>query len=309
MKYNVEELRYLSSDGEHKIYAKIMSPIGKIKGIVQICHGMNGYINKYDEVSKKLIDSGYVVCGNTCLGHYDSVNTEDELGFFGEFNGDKYLISDVRKLTQIVKRRFPNKNLFLLGHSMGSFIARCYIAKYGEDLAGAIISGTAGPQLLVDSGIQFANFIIQRKGFKYRSRKLYEVIFQVANKEIKNPASNYDWLTSREDNIISEKSKFLFTVTALRDVLALIKKSNAHTEIEKIPKELPLYFFAGLADPVGEYGEGVKRAINLYVKSGMKDIEYKFYEEDRHECLNEKNREEVMANMIEWIEKKNKRRK
>ena len=122
LKYNVEELRYLSADGEHKIYAKIISPIGKIKGIVQICHGMNGYISKYDEVTKKLVEAGFVVCGNTDLGHYDSVNSEDELGFFGEFNGDKYLVSDVRKLTQIVKRKFPDKNYFLLGHSMGSLI-------------------------------------------------------------------------------------------------------------------------------------------------------------------------------------------
>lgn len=309
MKYNVEELKYLSSDGEHKIYAKIMSPIGKISGIVQICHGMNGYIAKYDEVAKRLVELGYVVCGNTCLGHYDSVNSMDELGFFGEFNGDKYLVSDSRKLTNIIKRRFPNKNLFLFGHSMGSFIARCYIAKYGDELTGAIFSGTAGPQLLAESGIQFANFMIQRKGYRYRSRKLYEVVFQVANKEIKNPATNYDWLTSREDNIISEKSKFLFTVTGVRDVIKLIKKCNTLSEIEKVPKELPIYFFSGTADPVGEYGEGVKRAISLYKKVGIKNVEFKFYEDNRHECLNEKNRDVVISDMIEWIEKINKRRK
>lgn len=309
MKYNVEEIRYLSSDGEHKIYAKIMSPVTKIKGIVQICHGMNGYISKYDEVAKRLVEYGYVVCGNTDLGHWDSVNSEDELGFFGEFNGYKYLISDIRKLTQIVKRKFPDKNYFLLAHSMGSFIGRCYVSKYGQDLAGAIFSGTAGPQPLIDSGIQFANMVIQRKGYRYRSRKLYEVMFQVANKEIKNPTSNYEWLTSKEDNYVSGKSKFLFTAAGLRDVMMLIKKCNTFSEIQKVPKDLPLYFFAGTEDPIGEYGDGVKRVIKLYQKAKIENVELKLYEGNRHECLNEKNSDEVMNDLIKWIEKNNKRRK
>lgn len=250
MKYNVEELRFLSSDGEHKIYAKIMSPVGKIKGIVQICHGMNGYIDKYDEVAKKLLENGYVACGNTYLGHWDSVNSKEELGFFGEFNGYKYLVSDVRKLTHLVMKRFPDINIFLLGHSMGSLIARCYISKFGEDLAGAIFSGTVGPQQIIDSGIQLANKMAQMKGYRYRSRKLYSVMFKFANREIENPTSNYSWVTSRKDNVISEKSDFLFTVAGLRDLMCLVKKANAFSEIEKVPKSLPIYFFSGSDDPI-----------------------------------------------------------
>lgn len=303
MKYNVEEIRYLSSDGEHKIYAKIMSPIGKINGIIQICHGMNGYISKYDEVSKKLVEAGFVVCGNTDLGHWDSINDETDLGFFGEFNGHKYLISDVRKLTQIVKKKFPNQNIFMLAHSMGSLIGRCYITKYGSDLKGAIFSGTVGPQHIVDSGIKFANLIAQKKGYRYRSRKLHEFMFQFANKEIENPNSNYAWLTTRKDNIVSEKSRFLFTVTGLRDIMVLVKKANAITEINKVPKNLPILFFSGSEDPIGEYGEGVKRAFKLYEKSGIENLELKIYEGNRHECLNEKNKDEVISDVIKWIEK------
>lgn len=303
MKYNVEEIRYLSADGEHKIYAKIMSPISKIKGIVQICHGMNGYIAKYDEVAKKLIEAGFVVCGNTSLGHCDSVNFDDELGFFGEFNGDKYLVSDARKLTQIVKKKFPNKSIFLLGHSMGSLIGRCYISKFGSDLAGAIFSGTIGPQPLVDSGIQLANMMMQKKGFKYRSKKLYELMFQVANKEIKNPISNYDWVTSRKDDNTNNEPRFLFTVTGLRDMMILIKKANAFSNIEKIPKKLPIYFFSGTDDPISEYGEGVKRIVKLYKKANIENVTYKLYLGDRHECLNEKNRDEVIDDLIKWLEK------
>lgn len=303
MKWNVEEIRYLSSNGEHKIYAKMLIPDGEIKGIVQICHGMGGYISKYDYVAERILKAGYVVCGNTMLGHWDSVNSEDELGFFGEFNGYKYLIKDAKKLTQIMKEKFPKKPIFLLGHSLGSLVFRCYITKYGEEIDGAVFSGTIGPQPFVDSGIQLANMMIQRKGYRYRSRKLHQVMFQMANREIKNPKSNYEWLTSRKENIVDRKSKFLFTVTGLRDVMMLVKKANKLEEIEKIPKELPLYFFCGTEDPISEYSDGMQRAIKLYEKAGCKNTLMRIYEGNRHECLNETNRDEVIDNIIDWIDK------
>ncbi|MBQ9315088.1 MAG: alpha/beta fold hydrolase [Clostridia bacterium] len=305
MSYSVEELKYLSSDDEHKIYAKIFIPNGEVKGIVQICHGMNGYIGKYDEVASYFADQGYVVCGNTHLGHKDSVNSSNELGFFGEFNGSKYLVDDVRKLTQIVEKKFPNKKLFLFGHSMGSFIARAYIIKYGKGLSGVIISATAGPQLFIDSGITFLNTVIAKKGYRFRSEKLYRIIFRAANRQIDSPKNDYAWVSKRAEEFVSSLTKNLFTVTGLRDILLLIKKSNMQDEINKLPKDLPLYFFSGTEDPLGEYGDGVKRAVKLYEKAEIKDITMKLYEGNRHECLSEDNKAEVLKDMYEWIEKIN----
>lgn len=303
MSENIEEIKFLSSDGEHNVYAKFMWPEGEIKGIVQICHGMNGYIGKYDKMASFLLSQGYAVCGHTSIGHWDSVSSKEELGFFGEFNGYKYLIKDAEKMTKLIKRKFPGKSVILFGHSMGSFIARCCVSEIGEEFVGAIFSGTAGPQPLADSGIQFANVIIQKKGYRYRSRKLYKVLFDFANREIKNPTSDMAWVSTKYDGKKDSKSDFLFTVTGLRDVLNLIKRCNDVKKIDSVPKDLPLYFFAGTGDPVGEYGEGVKRAIKLYKKAGIKDVEVDLYEGDRHECFNEFNEDEVFSNMMNWIRK------
>jgi len=301
----MEEIRYLSSDREHKIYAKIFIPNGEIKGIIQICHGMNGYISKYDEFAISFVKQGYVVCGNTHLGHKDSVNSIDELGFFGEFRGSYYLINDVRKLTQIIQKKFPNKNIFLFGHSFGSFIARTYILNYSNDLAGAVFSATAGPQSLCDSGIAFLNTIISKKGYRFRSEKIYRILFKAANRQIENPKSDFSWVSKRTEEFVNSLMKTPFTVTGLRDILLLIKKCNTQKEINHISKELPIYFFSGSEDPLGEYGEGVKRAIKLYEKAGIKDVSYQIYEGDRHECLSEDNRLEVINDILKWIEKRN----
>lgn len=304
MEYNVEEIRYLSSDGEHKIYAKIFSPLNKIRGIIQICHGMNGYIGKYDDLAESLVKEGFVVCGNTHLGHKDSVNSEDELGFFGEFNGARYLVSDVRKLTQIVKKKFPDKKIFLFGHSMGSFIARNYVIKYSDDLSGAIFSATAGPQMLINSGITFLNTVISKKGYRFRSEKIYRILFKAANRQVENPKSNYSWVSKNAEEFVTSLMQTLFTVTGLRDLLILMQKCNLPREINKISKKLPIYFFSGSEDPLGEYGEGVKKAFKIYEKAGIKDLTLKLYEGDRHECLREANRAEVIDDMLEWIEKR-----
>ena len=145
--------------------------------------------------------------------------------------------------------------------------------------------------------------IIQKKGYRYRSRKLYKVLFDFANRGIKNPTSDMAWVSTKYDGKKDSKSDFLFTVTGLRDVLNLIKRCNDVKKIDSVPKDLPLYFFAGTGDPVGEYGEGVKRAIKLYKKAGIKDVEVDLYEGDRHECFNEFNEDEVFSNMMNWIRK------
>lgn len=309
MSYHVEEIRYLSSDKEHKIYAKMFIPDNEIKCIVQICHGMNGYIGKYDDIAKVLVEHGFLVCGNTHLGHIDTVNKEEEFGFFGEFNGDRYLVNDVRKLTLIIKKRFPEKNIFLFGHSMGSFIARTYITRFGDDLAGIIISATAGPQRIEDYGIAFLDAVINKKGFHFRSEKIYRILFRAANRKIENPTNDYAWVSKRSEEFVSGLTKKLYTVTGLRDIVTLIKKCNTQVNVNKVPKCLPMYFFSGTEDPLGEYGEGVKRAVKLYEKAGIRDITFRLYEGNRHECFNEDNKNQVINDMIDWIEKRNKKEK
>ena len=304
MEYKIEEIRYRSSDEEHDIYARLFIPENRVKGVVQISHGMNGYIEKYDAFAKSLVQEGFVVCGNTHLGHRDNLKTEEEFGFFGEFNGAKNLVNDVKKLTQIIKERFPEKKIILFGHSMGSFIARCYINEYSEEIDGAIFSATAGPQKLIDTGIAFLNTLILKKGYHFRSQKLYRILFKSANREIKNPKTDFDWVSKNNNDFIASLSKTPFTVTGLRDILLLIKNCNMQPNINKIAKKLPIYFFSGSEDPLGQYGEGVKRAVKLYQKAGIEDVTLKIYEGDRHECLSEDNRAEVIDDIVEWIEKR-----
>lgn len=308
MEYRVEELYFKSSNGKNKIYAKILSPIDtrKVKGIIQFCHGMCEYFDKYTEFYKYMIENGYVVCGHDYIGHGLSIKNPSDRGFFAEKDGYKYLIEDAKKLTDIIRERYPYEPLFMLGHSMGSLIARNYSAKYGENLKALLICGTIGPQPLIDSAISLSNFIISRKGERYRSRKLYQIALDFANSNFKPSAHKFEWTTSDEDEAeMTEndvRQNFIFTSSAYRDLFKLVKLANSERVIKTVPKDLPIYFFSGKQDPVGEKGAGVKRAVKLYKNAKVKNISVKLYEGCRHEMLRERNRKEVFKDILDYID-------
>ena len=307
MEYKVEEISFKSSNGTDEVYAKILSPIDKrkVKGIIQVCHGMCEYFDKYMEFYKFMLANDYVVCGHDMIGHGRSVKYDSGRGFFAEKDGYRYLIEDVKKMNQLVRKRYPYEPLFLLGHSMGSLIVRNYIAKYGEGIVGVMLCGTIGPQPLIDSGIQLSNLVIKRKGERYRSRVLYKTFNDFACIGFKRE-SPLAWTTSDkkelEKTMQDSSQRFIFTASGFKDLFQLVKYANDEKTIAAVPKTLPILFFSGAEDPCGERGLGVKRAVRLYKNAKLKNITLKLYPKCRHEMLREVNRKEVFRDVLDWVE-------
>ena len=278
----------------------------EIRGIVQISHGMCEYFSRYTTLAKYLCSLGFIVCGNDHIGHGASVSRPSELGFFAARDGWKYLVDDVKQLTDLMQRRYPQLPYFLLGHSMGSLVARLYLTDYGEKLAGCILTGTVGPNAAAISAAHLADSIARTRGMTYRSGFLSDLVFKGYNRKIKDPHSVFDWL-SRDESVVSlyqsdEKCNFVFTATGFRDLFTLIAKANASHTFRHTPRGLPLLFLAGDKDPVGKYGEGVRRVVNLYRGAGVKNIEVIFYKDARHEVLNELGRLDAFADISRWLE-------
>ena len=133
---------FLSKDGITQIHCSEWVPEGDPKGVLQICHGMCEFIDRYDEFANYLADKGFYVVGNDHLGHGESVMDEDHYGYFHEYNGNKYLLADLNHVRKITEEKYPDLPYFVLGHSMGSFLIRQYITMEGIGLNGAIIMGT-----------------------------------------------------------------------------------------------------------------------------------------------------------------------
>lgn len=299
---------FKSTNGSTNVSYYIFMPQGvEIRGIVQISHGMCEYMSRYTAFSKYLCGLGFIVCGNDHIGHGSSVQNQALLGFFAQKDGWRCLVEDMYLLTNIMKNKHPDLPYFLFGHSMGSLITRLYIAKYGNEVSGAIICGTIGPSPIARTGISLADSMVHSKGTTYRSSRLHQLAFQSYNRRIKNSKSEFSWL-SRDTVTVElfendEKCNFNFTASGYRDLFTLVQQANHNRCYRATPKALPLLLISGDCDPAGAYGEGVRRVARMYQIVGVKDLDVIFYKDARHEILNEINRLDVFADISRWLER------
>lgn len=284
------------------IYTHSMVPP---KAIVQISHGMCEHVERYHEFISFLAANGYAVAAHDHLGHGKTAGSPDNYGFFAEENGAKCVLQDLQQMNTIVHQQFPHLPVFLLGHSMGSFFARLFCAVYPKNIAGLLLSGTAGPTAGVDAGILLTEFLCKTKGPRYVSAAVNKIAFGKYLSKIKNPKTPYDWI-SRDERIIADYQKdpactFSFTVSAFHEMFRVLRAVSSKQWAEKIPASMPVFLFSGDADPVGNYGKGVIEVEKMLKEAGLKDVELVLYANGRHEMLNELNRTKVYRDVLDWL--------
>ena len=303
------EFRYPSRDGVTGIHADEWIPEGEVKAVLQICHGMTEYINRYDEFACFLNGYGIYVTGHDHLGHGESVQGKDDYGYFHVKKGNQYVIGDIHKLRGITMRKYPEVPYFILGHSMGSFLVRQYLTMYGNGLAGAIIMGTGHHGTLeLNLGLAICRAAALVKGWKYRSRVINNLSFGGYNRSFKNDPSGATWLSANVENCeryaADPLCSFQFTVNGYYQMFKGMKVLAKKESMERIPKKLPVLFAAGTDDPVGDFGRSVRYVYGKYRSAGMQDVKIRLYKGDRHEILNETDRQQVYSDLYRWMRKR-----
>jgi len=296
------EFFYPSKDGKTQIHAIEWIPEGEVTVILQMCHGMAEYIDRYHEFAEFLTRHGFYVVGNDHLGHGHSVTEPEKLGYFAEKSGNACVIADIQYLRICTEKKYPNLPYFMMGHSMGSFLLRQYLGLYSGGLAGAIIMGTGElPDVLLGAGKLVCELVALVKGWDYRS-KLVDSFG--AGGYAKKMGMN--WLSRNEENVEKYKEDplcgFMFTVNAYFNMFSGMLKMNQQEHEEKTSKNLPMLFVSGKEDLVGECGKAVEHVYKKYKDSGYKNVEMKLYENDRHEILNELDKEAVFGDILAWLE-------
>ena len=300
------EFQYPSRDGVTQIHAIEWEPEGEIHAVMQLCHGMVEFIDRYDAFAKYLNEHGIYVVGHDHLGHGKSVSEGGSFGYFCEQDPATVVVRDVHRLKKITEEQYPQVPYIILGHSMGSFIVRNYLCRYGSGIDGAVIVGT---------GMQSSELIFASKamagiqklfcGSKHVSHFIDKAAFGGYNKRIDSPRTSSDWLSRNTDNvdryIADELCGFTFTVNGFQTLFELIRRLQKQENLEKVPQNLPILMVSGAEDPVGDYGKGVHKACDSLKRAGVKNIIVKLYENDRHELLNEDDAETAMEDIWQWI--------
>ena len=305
---NLTEFTFLSSDGKTRLHAMQWLPEGTPRAVLQISHGVAEHIGRYDGFARYLNEQGLAVVGHDHLGHGGSLPEGGTPVYFGDGTPWETVVADIQLLHEQLRREFSGVPLCLMGHSMGSFYARQYLCEWGDELDGAIIMGTGyQPKALVQLARTICRVLAVFHGWHYRSKLVARLSFLGYNKGLEGRTA-HDWLNRDPVEVdryrADERCTFIFTLNAYYSMFSGILRLYDPALLARVPKDLPLLFLAGDADPVGEQGAGVKRAVKSLLDAGVKNIEVKLYPSARHELLVELNREEVFADIGDWLERR-----
>ena len=281
-----EKFTFLSADGKTTIHAVRWIPEdGNYEAILQITHGMIEFVERYRPFADFLTQNAFMVVGHDHLGHGDSVASREDWGYFAE-NPSDTVIADMHTLRTMVQKENPGVPYFMMGHSMGSYMLRKYLTVYNDDLRGAIIMGTGCvPDSMTRLGINVCRFLAKSFGWHHRSRLVESLSFGGPYKkyDLSGKTPSNSWLTKDEDIVkfyYSEpRCTFKFTLNGYLGLMEAVLYDN----------------------PVGDNGFGVKKVYDLFKEAGSLDITYKLYENDRHEILNETDRDKVYADLLAWM--------
>ena len=300
-----KEYTYKSASGICDIKAWQFAPEGEVKAVIQMHHGMAEHTNRYRNFISAFTDRGYAIFINDMLGHGQSNDDKELLGYFGDKDGYKNILADAKTLTDIAKKEYPDKKFIIAGHSMGSLIMRCYINEYGNDFDGAVFIGTAGPTPIAKAGIPIMKVVAALKGKKHHSKFLNDISLGPYDKPFEH-RTHYDWGmrdTKEVDEYVADPlCGFFFTVAGFMDLSQLTIQCNEDRWFNNVAKDKPVLLMSGDMDPVGNYGKGVTEVYRKLLETDHKNVTLKLYHEARHEILNELNKDEVYNDLEHWIE-------
>lgn len=279
----------------------------KPRGIVIISHGMAENIERYNEYAEFLVKNNIFVYGNSHRGHGITANSVKDLGYLGT-DGWNRMREDLIYSIEMARKDYKDTKIILLGHSMGSFLARDLIMDHSDLVDGLILSGTgfySRLKLKIAAGL--SNIKVTQKGPLYKSRLLDNMVFGNNNKRIPSPKTKYDWISRDEkvvqDYISSPYCGSIHTSSFFLEFFTHVERVIYKRNFKMKNKDLKIYLFSGENDPVGDYGKGVNKLIKYY-KGKNFDVKWKFYPGGRHEMLNEINKKEVYSDVLNWINEK-----
>jgi alpha-beta hydrolase superfamily lysophospholipase len=281
--------------------------IDQPKAIVQILHGMAEHSARYARLAQALAEAGYSTYAHDHRGHGRSIPEGGSPGHKADSDGWNRIVEDAHGVNREIAKRHPNVPIIILGHSMGSFVLQQLLFEHPNDMIAAALSGSNGkPPPVAMLGKLVARIERARVGKRKPSPVMQKLTFEDYNKAFAPNRTEFDWLSRDNDEVDKYVADplcgFAVSTQVWIDMLAALDRISNPRNVAKVPKGIPLYLFAGDRDPVGDYGNGVKRLYEAYKRAAIFDVRLKLYPDARHELFNETNREEVTEDFIAWLD-------
>lgn len=269
------------------VFARSWRPDGEIRGVVQIAHGMGEHSARYARFATRLAADGYWAVANDHRGHGRTAPDASHYGDFGPGGWDA-VVDDLLVLGRRLDDEAAGAPRVLFGHSMGSFAAQRVILDHSATIHAAVLCGTTAIDVL-------AGVVTEGSGADLTS---FNAPFAPAR-------TDYDWLSRDPDEVDAYVADpmcgFGVDAAAMASMALHAPRHADEGELAMIRKELPILLIAGAADPINFGLALVELVTQRYRDAGIDDVVTRWYDDARHEILNELNRDEVTADILVWL--------
>ena len=274
------------------------------KALLMVAHGMAEHSGRYARLAEALVAQGFELYAHDQRGHGKTAE-HGTLGHYADANGWSLVVNDLASLNHHMRQQHPHAPIFLLAHSMGSYIGQAYLMQHSSSLQGAILSGSNyQPAALYRAGQLLARFERWRQGPKGLSALLEFASFGSFNKAFKPNRTAFDWLSrdpAEVDKYVNDPlCGFRCSNQLWVDLLGGLQHITSLKNLAQIDSSLPLLVIGGACDPVSN-GTRQQDLANALSAAGNRHVQAKIYPDARHELLNESNRDEVTAYLIDWL--------
>lgn len=302
----VTEFTFNSCMAKNKIFTRLYEPDSTPVAVLQIAHGMAEHGALYKPFCEYMAERGFVVVVNDHLGHGRSVTSGAMYGHFGDKGGLYNVVEDMRNLQSIMRKKYPELPYFLLGHSMGSFVAREFTAVYGTSLNAAVFMGTSAgmPEVMWQGELAVLKLLKKAYGAHMKSQHIQDLLNASLNKRFRPARTDFDWVSSVEKEVNryvrDPLCGFPLTLQGYIDLGTMQQAVNKDEWYSRVPRKLPLYLISGEADSVGDMGKGVRRVEKKLRDTGH-NVKTTLYPRVRHALMQEIISERVFDDLYDFF--------
>lgn len=275
-----------------------------VKGIVQISHGMCENKERYEPLMEFLCERGFVCVIHDHRGHGRSVKSPEDLGYMYGGGADA-MVEDLFQLTQAIRRHWEKEPLILIGHSMGTLVARSYVKKYDDKIDVLVLSGSPSrnPALRAGQAVAYIQKLLQ--GRRHKSKLLEALSFGPYVKKFAQEESRFAWCCSDKKVVEAYDSSplcgFTFTVDGYLALFQLMERTYGSFGWQCKNPDLPILFVSGADDPCLTNVRRFKAALDHMRRQGYWNVRGKLYPGLRHEIFNETEKEKIYDDVYRFI--------
>jgi alpha-beta hydrolase superfamily lysophospholipase len=283
-------------------------PVDQPRLLVHVVHGMAEHGARYARLAMDLNAHGFAVWAHDHRGHGLTATSSGELlGHFADSNGWRLVVDDAWGVSREMMAAYPGIPIALFAHSMGSFVGQTLLGEHGDAYRAVVLSGTDGAPDLAEGFLRAVSVgQVRILGARNPGKWIDRQITRTFNSRFEPRRTNFDWLsrdTAEVDKYVGDcLCGFPLSSQTWFDFLHGKSALGSDEQVDRIPKALPIHLIAGTHDPVGKDGKGVRKLLEVYLKKGLA-VSSQLYPEARHELVNETNRGDVTADLIDWLRK------